>query len=274
MGYVHSDRALNLLIALWHDHSTDPDHAGLTPTGPPCHICKPLHVMLGWTWEEYKRWVEDSLQPVRKENTIGTRGIVGVIVDKTAKTSYNHYDSYPEGLGTQVLLSLRTVAAAKDAREGWAEITRQARAVRMIKDGPEAEKPTDADKAALAEYLDTRVSEGTADDWYALTRHLQGKLLGMLQAGYMVDAEDFPRDSLFCEWGYVLNLDEGTFEVYKGFIKEPHDDGFWGGLEPLEKGRFSGYEYHSIRRVAAWSLIELPTDEQFLAAFARPDDED
>ena len=38
---------------------------------------------------------------------------------------------------------------------------------------------------------------------------------------YLQDSTSFSRDSLFCEWGYVVNLDNMSLEVYKGYNKEP-----------------------------------------------------
>lgn len=35
------------------------------------------------------------------------------------------------------------------------------------------------------------------------------------------DNNDFILDSLSCEWGYILNLDNNTLEVWKGFQKYP-----------------------------------------------------
>lgn len=34
---------------------------------------------------------------------MGTRGIVGLIIDTQIKASYNHFDSYPSGLGLDVV---------------------------------------------------------------------------------------------------------------------------------------------------------------------------
>lgn len=272
MGFTHSEKAIDLLIALWHGHKDYEDHSGIRPTGPQCQVCKPLHYLLGWSWEEYKRWVEKSIQPERKERNIGTRGIVGVIVDGVAKTSYNHYDSYPESLGVDTLVPLRLLAEGSkemDPERRWPTLAQDARKLRMIDErGP---KPTAEDKAALARFTDLRVGEQTEDDWYCLTRKLQGYLGLMLSTGYMVDAGDFPLDSLFCEWGYIVNFDELTFEVYEGFQKEPHNEGFWGGREPQQTSSM-GTVYYSIRRVASWPLDELPTKDQFLAHFHKADD--
>lgn len=266
MGYVHSDRALELLIALWHDHHKDGEHhAPLPRTGSPCHICKPLHFLLGWSWEEYKRWAETSVQPERKESAIGTRGVIGVIVDGIAKVTYNHFDSYPDGLGVATLVPLRLRA---EGGGEWQELVDKAREMRLIDESGPA--PTPEDIIALAKYLDLRVGEQSPQDWYALMRGMQGKLLTNLETGYMLDAADFPLDSLFCEWGYVLNLDAMTFEVYEGFQHHPHNEGFWAG-KAVTGGASRSREYHPIRLVQSWPLADLPTKEQFLASFTEGD---
>ena len=36
------------------------------------------------------------------------------------------------------------------------------------------------------------------------------------------DGTSFLLDSLFCEYGYVYNLDDGTIEVYRSFFDKPH----------------------------------------------------
>jgi len=45
----------------------------------------------------------------------------------------------------------------------------------------------------------------------------------MVQGGVRVlrDCSDFVRDSLFCEWAYVIDMDSREVEVYEGFNKSP-----------------------------------------------------
>lgn len=45
---MYTDEEIDNLIDEWHN---DP------------RITKPLHEFLGWTWLEYKRWVERGIKP-------------------------------------------------------------------------------------------------------------------------------------------------------------------------------------------------------------------
>ena len=138
---------------------------------------------------------------------MSTRGLVGFVVDGQVKATYNHYDSYPEGLGEDV------VSFVKD---GW--FTREQ--VENLKLVDESTPPTEEEKAALREYADTGVSTQSLDEWYVLLRNTQGDLAAILESGYMIDSEDFAADSLFCEWGYLINIDTDKVEVYTGFVTD------------------------------------------------------
>lgn len=75
----------------------------------------------------------------------------------------------------------------------------------------------------------------------------------------LINYENFASDRL-CEWGYVIDLDNNVFEVYKGFNKSPlkEDDRFYG----LPKDG-----YYPIKEVARFYLSDLPSDEVFLNYF-------
>lgn len=77
---------------------------------------------------------------------------------------------------------------------------------------------------------------------------------------------DFAADSVFCEWGYCLDLDLNTYEVYKGFNTTPltETDRFFH-LESLSRTSSSdGTVYHPIRCVGSFPLQNLPTSNDFL----------
>lgn len=197
---------------------------------------------------------------------MGTRGLVTFVVDGVEKAQYNQFDMYPDGVGLRVLQWLREAAQYPAA-------LRQKAKDLVVVDGES--KPTPEVIERLAKYADTRVSTGQLDEWYVLLRETQGRPGDILQAGVVIDAHEFVNDSLFCEYAYVIDLDgDGVFEVYKGFQTEPHDKGRWGGAKkPGDwKPDYQGDRfYYPIALWDKWSIAELPTDAEFLAALKEED---
>lgn len=186
---------------------------------------------------------------------MSTRGFISLAVNGETKTAYNHNDAYPDGLGLDVLYWL------SGADFNLAAAAEQARALRVV---TEADVPTDEDIAHLVPYTDTSVGARSGrPDWYQLLRRTQGDPAAMLAAGVIEDAGDFPADSLFAEWGYVVDFDTQSFEVYEGFQQVRHEAGRFASLKPCGNG------YHPVRLVASWSLASLPTSADFLAACER-----
>jgi hypothetical protein len=182
---------------------------------------------------------------------MGTRGFVGFVVDNTEKIAYNHCDSYPGGLGTDVLGWLRK------AHLGGAE--RRARELRVVN---ESTKPTAEDVDRLRGYTNANVGSQQLDDWYVLLRHTMGNPAAMLDAGYIEDASGFPADSLFAEWGYVVDFDAKTFEVYEGFQRAAHDKGRFAARSDSDDSRRNGY--YPVALIASWPLDALPDDATFV----------
>lgn len=183
---------------------------------------------------------------------MSTRGFISYVVDGETKTVYNHHDSYPSGLGADVLGWLRK------AHEGGAR--RLASALRVVEP---TSKPTAEDIERLKPYADERVSTRQMDDWYVLLRGTQGSPAAQLDAGVIEDASNFPADSLFAEYGYVVDFDGRVFEAYEGFQHQPHDKGRFAALprDPESPG------YHPVALVASWSFDALPTDDDLVKAF-------
>jgi hypothetical protein len=184
---------------------------------------------------------------------MSTRGFVGFVVDGTEKIAYNHSDSYPDGLGLDVLRWLRT--ADLDA------IREQALTLRVV---AADSKPTDEDIERLSGFANRGVGTRDLDDWYVLLRKTQGNPKGMLAAGVIEDASGFPADSLFAEWGYVVDLDARALEVFEGFQKQSHDKGRFAGRQDADDSRRDGY--WPVALVSSWPLSALPTDDEFMAA--------
>lgn len=179
---------------------------------------------------------------------MGTRGFVGFVIDGTEKIAYNHWDSYPSGLGTDVLDWLRK------AHLGGAR--RLAGELRVV---DPTSTPSAEDIEKLRPYANTNVGSREITDWYVLLRGTQGNPAAMLDAGFIEDASDFPGDSLFAEWGYLVDFDAMTFEVYRGFQGAPHEAGRFAARPPGENG------YYPVRLAHSWPLTDLPSDEEFVS---------
>lgn len=204
---------------------------------------------------------------------MGTRGAFGVIIGEQEKIGYNQMDSYPDGWGIHNLTWLR----AADLEE----IQKLAETAKLVSND---RKPTKAEIRTLKEYTDLGVSEQSTADWYCLTRGTHGQIDLMLKCGYILDYSEFPLDSLFCEWGYIVDFDRHVFEVYEGFVKGQPKKGRWAG-RPTSEEATEAYkehlywcakndrqpwmsetpEYGAIELIASWPLYALPTDQEFLA---------
>jgi hypothetical protein len=183
---------------------------------------------------------------------MGTRGAWGFVLDGQTKITYNHNDSYPDGLGMDVA---RWLVAQLRKLGGLVELREQ---VRRLAPVPTDREPAPADFARLAEFHDPGVSTGR--DWYSLLRHTQGNPAAMLRAGYYEPADDFPTDSLFCEYAYLVDLDAdegvGRFEVYEGFQKTPPQRGRWVGQRGIDPdGNPSCYA--AVELVGSYSLPDV-----------------
>jgi hypothetical protein len=213
---------------------------------------------------------------------MGTRGAFGVIIGEKEKIGYNQFDSYPDGQGLANLHELRE-AYLKGGRS-FDTLRDLARKARLVSD---EHKPTADDVRRLRTTTDLSVSEQSTEDWYCLTRMTHGSIVQMLQCGYILDSSDFPLNSLFCEWAYLVDFDQHTFEVYEGPQKKRPKKGRWKGrptkAEELQWFKDHLYwchtnqrepwmtektiaEYKAVELVASWRLDALPTDEEFLKA--------
>lgn len=184
---------------------------------------------------------------------MGTRGFVGFNAEGRETITYNHWDSYPDGLGVAVLHFLRNMTPDDEIRYRDQAI----RIKHINNDVP----PTRDEIVELIKYSNLSVSEQDASDWYCLLRETHGNPRLILGCGYAAHDDAWPLDSLFCEWGYLVDFDARKLEVYEGFQTSPVTEGRWaGGLYPTGSG-----EYYPVKKVAEFDFDDLPTDEAFTA---------
>lgn len=141
---------------------------------------------------------------------MSTRGAWGLIRSGEEKVTYNHSDSYPEGLGEIVIKFAKNYALILN------EIYDQIQLVDENKDKPSEEQWT-----YCKDIGSVRTDVGMEDDldWYKALRGSQSEGLNLYGKGlkYMINGKNFLWDSLFCEFAYIINLDTNVLEVYRGF---------------------------------------------------------
>lgn len=200
---------------------------------------------------------------------MGTRSLTCVFLDGEYKVAqYGQWDGYPEGQGMTCLEFLQQMNREKFVEKLRALKFAPVGYVEGIYDAFGAEDGmisiSDADKI-LKQF--PQFHRDTAAD-----------ILKMIEGGsickYLKNSFDFAADSLFCEWAYVIDLDSNTFEVYKGFNKEPlaESDRFCS-LEAKNKKDWRETQYHPVKLFVEWSLDDLPSKEDFLEYFNEEEEE-
>ncbi len=120
----------------------------------------------------------------RRRTGMSTRGFVGYKQNKRIKGWYNHYDSYPTGLGEMVF--------EKCLIHHVEELKSFFNRIEFVKE----ESAYDAHKQVFDM------------DW--------GFDRAVLQ-----DGGKFYKDALFCEWSYLFDFDHRSLKVYKGGCGAP-----------------------------------------------------
>ena len=148
---------------------------------------------------------------------MGTSGVFGFYYQGRFYVIYNHWDSYPEGLGQSVVGELFDVLHAGNL-EQWKALVSQLKVVSYDI------KPTAEDIEKLKPHTNLSVSGGSTDDWYCLLRDCQGSLEEVLKSGYCLNHCNNNVLDDFGEYGYIVNLDHETLDFYHFCQHEDHDD--------------------------------------------------
>lgn len=145
---------------------------------------------------------------------MGTRGLLGLIIKGKRHGAYNHFDSYPSGLGQDIVAFLLSLTEE--------DIKNMAARVAEITWVSESSPPTKGQQEYYSslDFANLRVSEGRLDEWYCLLHKMQGAaalpqvLNGKLK--HLKEGIDFLEDGLFCEWAYFIDFEERKLETWKG----------------------------------------------------------
>jgi hypothetical protein len=189
---------------------------------------------------------------------MGTRGCIGWTFDgKNYIETYNHYDSYPEGLGKAMVEAIEVLdmAVLKENLKNIVSIT-------------------DSDVIVSDEQIIKKYSKYSENpnkmekvDWYWLLRSMQGtEQLYEIEKGnlnHVIVAENWMRDSLFCEYGYTLNFKTNMLELWEGFQEKPSKN------NPFGCSKEDNRDYYPCKRVGkiSFKTIKDKDSEKVSKAF-------
>ncbi|KDR70121.1 hypothetical protein GALMADRAFT_254952 [Galerina marginata CBS 339.88] len=146
---------------------------------------------------------------------MGTRGLLGFIIRSSQRhAAYNHFDSYPTGLGKKIvefILSLTTeeydIMARLVSEITWVE----------YESTPSLDLQERYQNAGFANI--TYYHDGTASKWHCLLHNTQGApALRAIRSGalqHMVENISFLEEGMFCEWSYFIDFEGRKLETWE-----------------------------------------------------------
>jgi hypothetical protein len=147
---------------------------------------------------------------------MGTRGFFGFIYKGKCYVIYNHFDSYPEYLGKNIVNEIIFELYHDPEFVRWIGLIEN---LKIITNDME---PSDGDIKKLEQWTDLTVGGQGTHDWYCLLRKTQGSLNKVLESGYLENNavnNGPPTQDIWLEFGYILDLDKRQFEYYDGSDK-------------------------------------------------------
>lgn len=204
---------------------------------------------------------------------MGTRHLICVVKDNDYKVAqYGQWDGYPSGQGVDVLLFLSSEYDKEKFEKGLS----------LVRFGTDEEINQQWKEcgAGDSEWVSMEVSDLHKKKYPENSRDTGSDILKMIQDNtsrklLLRNSIEFAKDSLFCEWAYIINLDNNTLEVYEGFNQLPlkKQERFFFNGEKLKADYKEEYGYYPIKFVKSYSLDNLPSEKKFLEDLEHEEDQ-
>jgi len=198
---------------------------------------------------------------------MGTRHLTIVVSDGQYKVAqYGQWDGYPTGQGKTVTQFIIDNLRQQD---GFDSFKKKIDACKFISHEDLQEKMKD-----YPQYVTFEQEKELDAKFSAFSRNTCAKILDVINNNVepveLQNMIEFANDSLFCEWAWVVNLDNKTLEVFEGFNKSPLDVN-----ERFYKPQFDSDGYFPIKLLKIYSFDELTaTSMQELEDEINGDDEE
>lgn len=184
---------------------------------------------------------------------MGTRHLISIIKSQETKVAqYGQWDGYPTGQGHAIVNFLRSKKRVEKLEKNLSKVL-------VVDDAKEIEiQNFYKEIGANNGWMNMGQAAKYKERYPTLSRDLCAGILEFIHDTkdkeiWVRDSSDFANDSLFCEWAYVIDLDNKVLEIYRGFNETP--------LEKTERyytGKSQG-GYYPIKFVEKFPFQKLPT---------------
>jgi hypothetical protein len=151
---------------------------------------------------------------------MGTRNVTCVVKDGEYRVyQYGQWDGYPSGQGDTIATFIRNCIIPDGGIRFRSQVDR------IVRISDEELRQRWAEVGATSDWVNMEQAQKFKEKFGEhFSRDCGAEILQ-----YIFDSEQppevyfsgegFPEDSLFCEWVYVVNLDTGHLEIFRGFNK-------------------------------------------------------
>ena len=194
---------------------------------------------------------------------MGTRHLT--IVQKNGEyrvAQYGQWDGYPEYTGLKILEFCKDHLSTVEGRNMFSEKVLQCNYV-----SDETVEHIIAGVKMMNNGYDENYKPYWAKIYPQFTRDTGWEILNLIlnsEKGMILqNTIEFIKDSVWCEWAWVIDLDSDTFEAFRGF----NNRHLGKNQRFYEFDTEKDAKYKPCRLIAKWSLDNLPTEEKFKGAF-------
>jgi hypothetical protein len=189
---------------------------------------------------------------------MGTRHITVVVKNNEVRVAqYGQWDGYPGGTGLNILKFLQ-----HNNGENISLLDEKINLCRLIKD--------DTHPGLVAAF--SSHPENFNRDTGSNILRIINESIGPV---YLVDYFEFAKDTVFCEWAWVIDLDNRVLDAYKGPKYLGYEEELGPNNRPMpitepesnDQGIFAKLETETVTKVESFSLDNLPTEDEFRMRF-------
>lgn len=208
---------------------------------------------------------------------MGTRHLIAVIQNEEPKVAqYGQWDGYPRGQGIQILkflsrnnerYSIKDKQNIGQKNNTDLKIFRDKIAKTIFLPEKELTKRWREFDPEGKEWVSVEVSNKFLKKYPELHRDSGSDILQLIYEGKAYELNnsfDFADNSGYCEWAYVIDLDKDTFEIFKGYVKEPLNENERFYNNGAINANAIGTKYYPVKHIHTFDLNNLPSENEFL----------